>query len=169
MRIIVLFLAIIFALPAMASDPELNGEYQKWQVYHYQEANGPVCYAMTRAEKTTDAKGKVLKIKDRGRVLLQVTRRVAEGNGLVVSFVAGHSIKSKTDVLATVGKAHFHLRGDGDTAWTNNPSDDATIVQSIRKAKTITIAHQGRKATLVIDDFSIKGASAALDALSNCE
>ena len=169
MRGLVLFLIMAFSFSAWADDPELHGEYQKWLVYHYQEPSGPLCYAMTRTEKTTDVKGRNLKIKGRGQVLLQVTRRVSDGSGLVVSYVAGQTIKSKADVLATVGKAHFHLRGDGDTAWTSNPSDDAKIVKALRKAKTVSVSHQDRKGSLVIDGFSPKGAVEALDALDKCE
>ncbi len=169
MRHLILCLLMVFSLPVLASDPQLRGEYQKWLVYDYQESNGHVCYAMTRADKTVDAKGKILKIKDRGQVLLQITRRTAEGNGLVFSYVSGHTIKSKTDVLATLGKTHFHLRAEGDTAWTNNPTADADIVSAIRKAKNISLVHQDRKGNSVTDYFSSKGAVAALDALAQCQ
>lgn len=169
MRALILLFLFLLAMPASAAEPMLRGEYQKWMVYDYAEPAGPVCYAMTRAERSTDLKGKTLNPKGRGQVLLQVTRRTAEGGGMVFSYVAGHSIKQKTDVLAVIGKSKFRLKSNGDTAWTASPADDAAMISALRKAKTLSLSHQDRKGTLITDAFSVKGVSAALSALNNCQ
>lgn len=168
MRVLFLLLLLLPSL-ALADEPQLRGEYQKWLVYGYHENGAPVCYAMTRAIETKNAKGKPLKIKDRGQVLFQVTRRVAEGDNAVVSYVAGHTIKSKTPVMVRMDKAHFQLRGDGDTAWTETTATDALIVKALRANKDLTVTHQDRKGNAVGDAFSLKGASVAIDAIAKCD
>lgn len=166
---LLLFLPTFAPQIVWANEPEMLGEYQKWSVYKYQEANGPVCYAMTRAAETKDAKGKILKIKGRGQVLFQVTRRPAENGNMVVSYVAGHNIKNKTPVELQSDKKKFKLRGDGDTAWAESAQIDADIVKAIRAGKYLTISHQDRKAATVVDIFSLKGAPAALTAIGKCD
>lgn len=163
-------LLAILMLPhlAWASEPQMLGQYQKWTTYQYQESQGTVCYAMTYAESTRDAKGKTQKIKSRGRVLLQVTRRSFENNQPVVSFVAGHSIKSKTTVIVQIDKKQFKLRAEGDSAWTESTAQDAEIIKTIRNGKNLTITHDDRKGNDVVDAFSLKGAGSAIAAMEKC-
>lgn len=163
-----LFLLLLLPAVAFAAEPELRAEYKNWTVYRYQESSGPVCYAMVRAQSTTDAKGKKLKIKSRGQVLLQVTRRPAEGGNLVVSFVAGHSMKKKSDVQGISDKGKFTLRADGDTAWTPAPSDDAQVAGVLRAGNWLKLSHQDKKGNVVVDNFSLAGSTNALQDIMSC-
>jgi len=169
MRYFLFSFLLLLPVAARAGEPQLTGQYQSWQTYHYQENGTPVCYAMTRAESTKDAKGHRLEIKSRGKVLLQVTHRANEGGGLVVSYVAGQSIKRKTPVLLQTDKSKFRMRGDGDTAWTENAAMDADVVKALRNAKWLAVVHQDRKGVPVTDAFALKGAGNALTAISKCE
>jgi len=165
----ILFLLCLLPIAARAGEPQLSGEYQKWQTYHYAENGAPVCYAMTRATDTKDAKNHHLKIKSRGQVMIQVTRRPSEGANPAISFVAGQTIKAKTPVTLQTDKAKFKLRGDGDTAWTENTAVDADIIKALRTSKFLSVVHQDRKGAGVIDVFSLKGAGNALGAIEKCE
>jgi len=169
MRYFLISLLFLFPLAAHAGEPQMTGQYQNWQSYRYQENGTSVCYAMTRAESTKDVKGHHLEIKSRGKVLLQVTHRANEGGGLVVSYVAGQSIKRKTPVLLQTDKLKFRMRGDGDTAWTENTAMDADVVKALRSAKWLTVMHQDRKGVPVTDAFSLKGVGNALTAISKCD
>ncbi len=167
MRILI-FILLLLPVAAFAAEPELRGEFKNWTTYRYQEASGPVCYAMVRAQSTTDAKGKKLKIKSRGQVLLQVTRRPAEGGNMTVSFVAGESMKKKSDVNAKTDKGKFILRAEGDTAWTVSPSEDAAIVGQLRAGNWLTLSHQDKKGNVIVDSFSLAGSTAALQDITAC-
>ncbi len=167
MRLILLML-LLLPIVATAAEPEMRGEYKSWTTYRYAEASGTACYAMARAEKTTDAKGKKLNIKSRGQVLLQITRRPSEGSNMAVSFVAGHSMKKQSAVTGTTNKGKFELRANGDTAWTANPAADAAIIGMIRAANWLTIKHQDKKGNVVIDHFSLGGSTNALADIANC-
>lgn len=167
MRIFILAL-LLLPFSAFAAEPELRGEFKNWTTYRYQEASGPVCYAMVKSTGTTDAKGKKLKIKGRGQVLLQVTRRPAEGGGMTVSFVAGESMKKKSEVNGKTDKGKFTLRADGDTAWTAAPSEDAAIAGQLRAGNWLAISHQNKKGNVIVDSFSLAGSTAALQDVAAC-
>lgn len=161
---------ILFMLPvaAFAAEPELRGEFKNWTTYRYQEASGPVCYAMVKSTGATDAKGKKLKIKGRGQVLLQVTRRPAESGNTTVSFVAGQTMKSKSVVSGKTDKGKFTLRANGDTAWTLKPADDADVAGIVRAGNWLAVSHQDRKGNVIIDNFSLAGSTAALQDIAAC-
>jgi hypothetical protein len=159
----------LLAAPLRAAEPELRGQYKNWTTYRYAETTGPVCYAMTRAAGTTDAKGKKIKPKSRGQVLLQVTLRPAEGSGMTVSYVAGQGMKSGTVVTGQTDKGKFTLVPSGDSAWTKSSSDDARVLQLLRAGKWLNITHTDKRGNVVVDTFSLAGTTAALGAVTACQ
>ena len=164
----ILVFLLFFALPVAASEPQLRGQFKDWLIYDLREATGPTCYAMTRANKTTNDKGKNARPKSRGQVLLQVTRRPAESSAATVSFVAGQRMKPGSTVRGQTDRGTFVLKPDGDTAWTAKPSDDARIIQMLRAGKWLTLTHTDRQGRLWVDHFSLNGTSAAQDAIGKC-
>ena len=167
MRLLMLCL-LWLPLTANAAEPELRGQFKNWTTYRYDEASGPVCYAMVRSTGTTDTKGKKLKIKGRGQVLLQITRRPHEGGRSVLSFVSGHRMKKKSEVNGYTDKGKFVLRADGDSAWTANPSEDASVVSILSAGNWLRMSHQDKKGNVINDAFSLAGSTAALQDIAAC-
>lgn len=158
-------LAVILTLPQTGfaesgGTPKLLGTFGNWKAFSY-GGEKPVCY-MTLA---TQVQSKTFK---RGETYLMITHRPAENIKDVVSYTAGYSFKSPSDVTVDAGKKSFDLFTQKDTAWSRDPTTDHALASAIRgNAKIkLTGTPAGKNAKPVSDTIDLKGASAAYQAIN---
>lgn len=148
---------LAFAQGAAANAPKSLADSGDWQAYSYAEKSGRVCYAATRAVKTSGG------AKDRVGTALIVTHRTdAKGE---VSLVGDFGFKKGADVSVTLdGKAHaFFSRGN--SAWVRDENMDPVIVLAMRRGDALTVKGTAEKGGAFTDTISLKGFSAALAAI----
>lgn len=157
-------LAMVFLLAspaqAKAADPKLLGEYSNWKAYVFMEGDNKVCYM---ASQPTKAEGNYTR---RGDIFALVTHRPAEGTKNVFSYITGYPYKAGSDASVKVGNSSFTLFTQDETAWAPDASTDNKIASAIRKGSKLVVKGTSARGTATTDTFSLKGSSAAHDAIS---
>lgn len=145
--------------PALAQDVSTIGSHGSWTAYSFKEGKNKVCYIASTPSKSEGAYAK------RGDVFAIVTHRPAEKSFGVVSIVAGYAYKANNPVQMEVGDKAFKLTSHGETAWASG-NDDKAIVTAMKGAGSMEVTGKSTRSTETTDTFSLKGFSAALDAIN---
>lgn len=163
MKKFLVMLPLAFLLPGTAQaagDATLIGAFKDWKAYSFADNGKKVCFM---SAKPTEQKGK---FKKRGDVLLFVTHWPAQNNRNVVSVSAGYPYKTNSEATILVGGNTFKLRTEGEMAWTQDQAADDAIAAAIRKGSTLEVKGTSQRGTDTTDVYSLKGSSAALDAIT---
>lgn len=157
-----LILGMFISAPAAhAAEPKLLGTYGDWAAYTFEENGNKVCYM---ASKPIKEEGDYTR---RGDVFALVTHRPAEKSKNVFSYITGYTYKTNSDVTVTIdGNQRFTLFTHKDMAWANTAEDDNKLADALRKGSRFVVKGTSSRGTLTTDTFSLKGSSAAHDAIS---
>jgi len=144
--------------PPSAPTPEVQGAYGDWSLYEFEEGGYPVCYLASRVLKSSEF------VSGRAPSFVLITNRPGEGKWHVVSVVGGYTYQDGSSVTVAVGRHQFHLFTDNDTAWAED-AIDPLIVQAIHSGSSLTVNGKVKDGPILTDNFSLKGAAEALNAL----
>lgn len=158
--ILSLIFLMAFSSQAMAGEPRLIGTHGDWSSYVFIENGNKVCYM---ASQPKNAQGNY---KKRGEIYALITHRPAEGTKNVFSYITGYSYKPSSDAMAKIGNERFVLFTQDDTAWTPDAPTDNKLVGAIKKGSKMIVTGTSSRGTLTTDTYSLKGSSAAYDAIS---
>lgn len=164
-KIIPLFILAAALLCAMtgtskASDPELLSTHNDWSAYMFKENGNKVCYMASAPRK---AEGDYTK---RGEIYALITHRPSEDSKDVFSYITGYSYKPNSNVKVTIGGKEFVLFTQEDTAWAPDSETDEKLADAIRRGNTMIVRGTSSRGTKTKDTFSLRGSSAAYDAIS---
>lgn len=134
------------------------GTFGDWEAYR--DAREGFCYAGSKPLKQEG------RYTQRGDVFVLITHRPKEKSFDVVSFEAGYVYKDGSEVTVTVGPQSFALFGQGEQAWARDGNGDAQLVKAMRAGSTLVVKGTSSRGTLTTDTYSLKGVSAALDAIN---
>ncbi|MAS87593.1 MAG: hypothetical protein CMH30_06420 [Micavibrio sp.] len=152
--------AAVIAFSAMASEPRVLSVHGDWTAYVFEENGNKVCYMASQPIK---AEGNYSK---RGDIFALITHRPAEDSRDVFSYITGYSYKPNSNVTVNVNAKKFTLFTQNDMAWTVDDKTDRDLVQAIRAGNNIIVTGESSRGTKTKDTFSLKGSSAAHDAIS---
>ena len=163
--LILAFSLALFAVPlapsaAQASEPELVGTHGDWSVYKFMENGNQVCYMAATPEKDEGDYSR------RGKIYALITSRPAEGTNNVFSYIAGYPYKEGSEVTVTIGTQSFSLFTQDETAWTADAETDNRLASAIRGGSKMVVKGTSPRGTLTTDTYSLRGSSAAHDAIS---
>lgn len=145
---------------AFAADPRLLGKYSDWEAYVFMEGSNKVCYMASQPRK---AEGNYAR---RGDVFALITHRPAEGTKNVFSYMAGYAYKAGSDATAKIGDRSFSLFTQDETAWAPDAGTDDKIADAVKRAADMVVKGTSSRGTATTDTFSLKGSSAAYEAIS---
>lgn len=153
--------AVFFGVsPAAAEEPRQIGVYKDWAAFVYTENGAKVCYMASEPKRH---EGKYDK---RGEIYALVTHRPADGTRGEFSYIAGYTYKKGASVSLKIDARKFDLPTiDVGTAWAKE-GDDAKIVAALRGGSAMVVKGTSSRGTETVDTFSLKGSSAAYDAIS---
>lgn len=150
----------LFLTSAYAQEPRVLSVYGDWTAYVFTENGNKVCYM---ASQPTKAEGKYSK---RGDIFALITHRPAEDSRDVFSYITGYTYKPNSNATVKIGSKTFSLFTQNDMAWTVDDKTDRDIAQAIRNGSNMVVTGRSSRGTLTTDTFSLKGSSAAHDAIS---
>jgi hypothetical protein len=143
------------------AQPTLLGQYADWGAYTASPAGRKICFAL--------AKPKLSKTEPAGRTRDQsymfVSSRPAEKVKNEVSVIIGYPFKTSSDVTAEVGSTRFAMYTQNDGAWIKNVTEEARMVDAMRKGTDLTVKGTSGRGTQSTDQYSLKGLAQALDRL----
>jgi invasion protein IalB len=138
------------------AQPHRLGEAQSWSAYTYASGNGKVCYLVGTPAKSEPASAK------RDAVNALVTHNTADKTSNVVSFVAGYTLKEKSDVDLEIDNKKFSLFTNNDTAWARDAATDKAIADAMAKGKQAVVKGTSSRGTATTDTYSLAGFGQAL-------
>ncbi len=149
------------AAPAAATDtqPTLLGQYADWGAYTASPGGNKVCFAL--------AKPKISKTEPPGRSrdpsYMFVSSRPAESVKNEISVIVGYPFKTSSDATAEIGNTKFAMYTQNDGAWIKNVTEEARMVDAMRKGGDLTVKGTSGRGTQSTDQYSLKGLAQALD------
>jgi hypothetical protein len=138
-----------------AAGPKAIGAFDDWIAATHQEAGQPVCYAFTRAQSSTPA------LPGRGAVILTVTQRVAGRDAVAIE--AGFAFAANATVSVQADQTGLDFYTDKRAAFAR---DGRAAVTAFRASARAVARSPGPHEATVTDTFSLKGFTAAYEAIS---
>ena len=134
------------------------GAFGDWEAYR--DARAGFCYAGSKPVKQEG------RYTQRGDAFVLVTHRPKEKSFDVVSFDAGYAYKNGAEVSVIIGAQTLSLFGQGEQAWARDGGGDIQLVKAMRGGSTLVVKGTSSRGTETTDTYSLKGVSAALDAIN---
>lgn len=157
---LVILASLSIAKPAMADDPAPIGQFGAWQAFSFTEDGQRVCYMAAKPETMNG------KYSSRGDVFALITHRPGEGTKNVFSYITGYTYKPGSDTTVKIDGDSFLLFTQDDTAWAPDAETDNKLADYIRKGSKMVVTGTSSRGTLTTDSFSLRGSSAAHDAIT---
>ncbi len=148
---------------AMAQTPKRIGSFNDWGAYSYQSSNGTVCYALS--VPTVKEPGNV----DHGDNFFLVTQRTSQNVTYEPQFMAGYTLKENSKVQVNVDGNAFTLFTNANSAWVENAAQEPALVNAMKAGSKMVVKATSRRGTPTSYEYSLKGISAALKAISACK
>jgi invasion protein IalB len=146
------------AAPAGDSQPTLLGQYGDWGAYTATPSGKKVCFTLAKPKtSTTNPPGRA-----RDQAYVFISTRPAESVKNEISVIIGYPFKPSTDATAEVGPTKFAMYTQSDGAWIKNTTEEARMIDAMRKGSDLTVHGTSGRGTQSVDQFSLKGLSEAL-------
>ena len=152
-----LALVLAMGLPAMAQSARVLGDFRDWSSYAADDGSGTICFAMTKP-KTSDPAVEA-------QAYLYITNRPGEDVAGEFNVVAGYTFQTGSVATVSVGGQSFSLFTQGDAAWLDDSGQSAALAAAIRAGSALTIQGTNAAGTQVIQNYSLSGATAAMNAI----
>jgi hypothetical protein len=140
---------------AKGASPKAIGTFDDWVAATHQEAGQPVCYAFTRAQTSIPA------LPGRGSVVLTVTQRNTGRDAVAIEAGYAFAPNATVDLQADQTGLDFYTAQRAAFA-----RDGHAAVAAFQSASRAIARSPGPHDTRLTDTFSLKGFSAAYDAIS---
>lgn len=153
--------------PAHAQMAQKIGNHDQWATYSFQESDsGKVCYALAAASKMVPA------TLNHGDIYFLVSQRPGKNIVYEPQFRAGYDLQANSKVIVTIGDRSFtmsQLNRPGGSAWLENPAEEPMLVAAMRGGASMQVKAVSGRGNATSYEFSLRGISAALDSIRNCQ
>ncbi len=155
--IVVAFVALALAPAASAAEIDTLGKFRDWDAYRTVADGNRLCYMVSDPKK---AEGKYSR---RGKIYAFVTHRPAAKRLDEVSFDAGYTFKTGSEIKVVIGKKSFTLTPRENTAWA---TDDKAMIAAMKAGTSMVVRGISSRGTNTKDTYSLLGFTAAYRAIS---
>ena len=125
----------------------------KWEFVNEEE----YCFIQSSPVKTEIPEGK-----SRGKYYILVYR-MHKSKDMIVQITAGFDYKSSDSILVKIDDGDYDFYSDADTGWAR---DDQKVIYAMKKGLILVTTGISSKGTKVVDTYSLKGFTAAINKLS---
>jgi Invasion associated locus B (IalB) protein len=139
------------------------GSFKQWGAYTSSEGGGKMCFV---ASQPTDKKYS-RSISGRDPAFFMVTTIPNKNIRNEASTIIGYSFADNSKVtIAIDGGSKFTMFTDKDSAWIENPAQEAELIAAMRAGTRMVVEGTSSRGTITTDTYSLSGISAALEAMS---
>jgi len=147
------------AAVAGQTQPNLLGQYGDWGAYSASPGGRKICFALAKPKTSkTEPVGRT-----RDQSYMFVSSRPTENVKNEVSVIIGYPFKTSSDATAEIGSTKFAMYTQNDGAWIKNVTEEARMVDAMRKGSDLTVKGTSGRGTQSTDQYSLKGLAQALD------
>jgi hypothetical protein len=141
------------------------GSFKAWYVYSMGADTTRVCYALAQPASTSPKNVR------RDPIFIIISTWPGRGIRNEPSVVPGYPYKDGSTVEIAVGNDKFTLftenKGTAGGAWIKDPVQEARLIDVMKRGISMKVSGTSRRGTLTVDEYSLAGISAALDAIAN--
>jgi invasion protein IalB len=147
---------------AGANQPKLIEQFGDWGAYSGGRAGAKVCFALAKPSSSQTNPPN----RPRDPAYFFLTSRPADNVRNEVSVVIGYPFRPNSEATAEVGATKFSMYTESDGAWIKDSSEEARLVDAMRKSPELVIKGVSGRGTQTTDRYSLKGLSQALDRIN---
>ncbi|MGH6763334.1 MAG: invasion associated locus B family protein [Phyllobacterium sp.] len=148
---------------ALAQTPSQISQFNAWGAYSYQAGNGKVCYVLSvPTEKQPTSV-------DHGDNFFLVSQKPGQNVSFEPQFMAGYELQANSKVVVTIDGKNFNMFVNGKSGWMENAAEEPQLVAALKAGSTLKINAKSKRGTPTSYTFSLKGISAAINAISSCK
>ncbi|MBB6261190.1 hypothetical protein FHS77_001740 [Paenochrobactrum gallinarii] len=154
---------IAMAGSALAQTPTQIKQFDVWGAYSYKSGNGKVCYVLsvpTQMQPSTV---------NHGDNFFLVTQKPGQNVSFEPQFMAGYDLKANSKVTVTIGSRSFNMFVNGKSGWMENAAEEPQLIAAMRGGADMVVKAQSQRGTNTTYTYSLKGITAALNAVQNCK
>ncbi len=158
--VVALLLALCATAPAaIAAEAKFLKTYRDWNVYVYEDGKGRTCYVMSEPQKKD---GNYTRRDPPVAIVAKFP--IAEPN-IQVIIQAGYPYKKGSRVELDIDGRKFDLFTHGDSAYADDPEEDARIIEAMKRGRVMKARGTSRKGTWSRDTYSLLGFTDAYRAM----
>ncbi|MGE0611877.1 MAG: invasion associated locus B family protein [Hyphomicrobiales bacterium] len=148
---------VVAATPAYSQAAKFVERFGDWMAYASDAGGKKICFAVSEPK---DMKPKGVK---RGPVYFYISEWPAEKVSGEISVKMGYPLKEGNDVEVKIGGDTFKLFVKDEGAYVESADTEKKLVEAMKKGSTMVIQGRSTRGTLTTDEYSLSGATAALD------
>ncbi|MEP0321713.1 invasion associated locus B family protein [Bauldia litoralis] len=163
----ILFTAAALSVGLTAIAPALAatsiGTFRQWGAYTSTENGGKMCFVASQPTEKKYSKD----ISGRDPAFFMVTtipnKNIRNEASTIIGYPFADNSKVKVEI---VGGGTFTMFTDKDSAWIENPAQEADLITAMRKGSRMIVEGTSRRGTITTDTYSLSGVTAALEAMA---
>jgi hypothetical protein len=156
-----LALSLTFVAAASATaQPTRVAQFDAWGVYSYSDAGQTSCYALSVPVNSAPAGI------DHGDNFFLIAPHGE--TAYAPQAVMGYPLQEGSEISLTVGDEAFRLMPEDKTAWLRNQEREPVLVDAMRGGSDMRLEATSRRGTNTSYSYSLRGVSAALQAVRKC-
>lgn len=154
---------IAMAGSALAQTPTQIKQFDVWGAYSYKSGNGKVCYVLSVPTQMQPSSV------NHGDNFFLVTQKPGQNVSFEPQFMAGYDLKANSKVTVTIGSRSFNMFVNGKSGWMENAAEEPQLIEAMRGGADMVVKAQSQRGTNTSYTYSLKGITAALNAVQNCK
>ncbi|EJF80376.1 invasion associated locus B family protein [Bartonella doshiae] len=145
-----------------AQAPSRLDQFEAWGAYSYKSPEDTICYVLSIPLESLPT------TVNHGDNFFLVTKRSHSPVLFEPQFMAGYTLKEGSGVTVTIGDKNFDFFTKDSSAWLASSALEKQLVSAMRAGKTMIVKATSKRGTHTTYTYSLKGVTAALNAVQKC-
>ncbi|WP_208432446.1 invasion associated locus B family protein [Bartonella taylorii] len=155
-------MVLVTAGAVCAQAPSRLNQFEAWGAYSYKSPKNTICYVLSVPLETLPT------TVNHGDNFFLVTKRSNSPVSFEPQFMAGYTLKEGSKVIVTIGEKNFDFFTKDSSAWLASPESEKQLVSAMRVGRNMTVKAISKRGTHTTYTYSLKGVTAALNAVQKC-
>lgn len=153
--------AVLLSALSASAQPTRIKQFDAWGVYSYGKGSGKSCYVLS--VPTSQLPTNV----NHGDNFFLVAPQ-SGASPFMPQAIMGYNVKEGSRITLTIGNDSFTLVPKDHAAWVRDPAREPALVAAMRGGSDMTLKATSARGTDTTYTYSLKGVTAALQAVRNC-
>ncbi|RCL03554.1 MAG: Invasion associated locus B family protein [Candidatus Tokpelaia sp. JSC161] len=162
--ITVLITLTLLATSALGQTPQKINQFDYWGAYSYKNHKNTLCYILS-----TPTEQQPSTVKHGDNFFLLSKKIAAKKITFEPQFMAGYTLKKNSRVNLSIGNKNFSMFTKNTSAWIDTNKGELNLVAAMKKGKSLTVQAISERGTNTTYTYSLKGITAAIDAIQKCK
>lgn len=153
--------AVLVSAATAGAQPTRINQFEAWGVYAHGSGSNRSCYVLSVPVAQQPAGV------NHGENYFLIAPQSGP-SPLMPQAIMGYTLKADSRITLTIGNDSFTLVPKDNAAWVRDPAREPALVTAMRGGAEMTLKAISARGTNTAYTYSLKGVSAALQALRNC-